>query len=216
MTTNLLKGPQPPNQMRIYKPYKKQDPEPLPEPQEITQEQHQPPPAPPPDVLPQYYSPPMQCPMFMTPSQPLPYPLPGMVALYPIVPGMLGHVPRGKPTPLPPSDSPVPSCTPIPGVPVTIPIPIANTKPRIVHEYFDQHLCQWKEFIPEDTVVGDGTDPFIVYFRYVNKSIGARRTVYLLPKHIKLIKIMQDCLPDLDWRAGEDIFVSSILCLADP
>ena len=82
-----------------------------------------------------------------------------------------------------------------------------GTKPRTIHEWYDQHTFQWREFNPEDTVVGDGTDPFIVYMRYASKSIGARRTPWILPKNVQLIKIMQDCLPDFDWRTGEDLLV---------
>jgi len=101
-----------------------------------------------------------------------------------------------------------------PGAPtVTVTAAAASTstpskkKPRTIHEYYDQHLFQWREFNPEDTIVGDASDPFIVYLRYASKSIGARRTPWILPKHIKLIKIMQDCLPDFDWRTGEDLLV---------
>lgn len=103
----------------------------------------------------------------------------------------------------------MPSCDPVPFplMPVPKPFPVTKTKPRTVHEYYDQHAFQWKEFNPEETAIGDGTDPFIVYFRYANKSIGARRTPWVLPKHVKLVKIMQDCLPDFDWRTGEDMLV---------
>jgi len=83
--------------------------------------------------------------------------------------------------------------------------PEPKPKPCTIHQYYDAY--QWKEFNPEDTIVGDATDTFIVYFRYASKSIGAKRTAWMLPKHPKLIKIMQDCLPDLDWRRGEDLLV---------
>ena len=86
-------------------------------------------------------------------------------------------------------------------------------KPRVIHEYYDQHQFVWREFNPEDTVVGDSSDPFIVYLRYASKSIGARRTPWILAKHAKLIKIMQDCLPDFDWRTGEDLLV--ITCISE-
>jgi len=128
--------------------------------------------------------------------------------------GPMGH-PKPIPTPFPPGEVPplpapfplqYPGIPPIPGIMTPIPLP-KQTKPRIVHEYFDTLVMQWKEFNPEGNVVGDETDPFIVYFRYGNKSIGARRTPWILPKHIKLVKIMQDCLPDFDWRNGEDLLV---------
>jgi len=98
-----------------------------------------------------------------------------------------------------------------PNSPSTSTATTQKTKPRVIHEYYDQNAFQWREFNPEDTVVGDITDPFIVYFRYVNKSIGARRTPWILPKHPKLIKIMQDCFPEFDWRTGEDLLV--VICM---
>lgn len=149
---------------------------------------------------------PPQQPVMMMPPQMLgtavfpPGPPPQTILMYQIVPGG----PKGKdnniPGDLPPG--PPPNGLPQPGG-----TPASKTKPRTIHEYYDQHTFQWREFNPEDTVVGDETDPFIVYFRYASKSIGARRTPWLLPKHKKLVKIMQDCLPDFDWRTGEDLLV---------
>jgi hypothetical protein len=135
------------------------------------------------------------------PSAILPFPPPNMLYLYQIVP-----VPTKTRASSLPSSPPSPG-PPLQGLPVPVQMPMSKTKPRTVHEYYDQHSFQWREFNPEDTVIGDETDPFIVYFRYANKSIGARRTAWILPKHIKLIKIMQDCLPDFDWRTGEDLLV---------
>jgi hypothetical protein len=129
-------------------------------------------------------------------------PPPNHVLLYQLVPGPS----KSTPTSLHPSD--IPPGPPLNGaVPPPTPTTATKTKPRTVHEYYDQHTFQWREFNPEDTVIGDESDPFIVYFRYANKSIGARRTPWILPKHTKLIKIMQDCLPDFDWRTGEDLLV---------
>jgi len=125
-------------------------------------------------------------------------PPPQTLFMYQIVPGP----PKGKET-----ASPADLGAPLNGLPQPASKPVSKTKPRTVHEYYDQHSFQWREFNPEDTVVGDDSDPFIVYFRYASKSIGARRTPWILPKHAKLIKIMQDCLPDFDWRTGEDLLV---------
>lgn len=136
----------------------------------------------------------------VTPAALLPSPPPQQLYLYQMMQGP----PVNRRRSVPPSPlSPFP---PMP-MPAAKFIPVSTTKPRTVHEYYDQHAFQWKEFNPEDTVIGDGTDPFIIYLRYVNKSIGARRTPYVLPKHAKLVKIMQDCLPDFDWRTGEDMLV---------
>ena len=118
----------------------------------------------------------------------------------------------------PPTNSPLVSLLP-PPLPNSLPPSAVQTylskpptkRPREIHEYFDQPAFQWREFNPEDTVIGDQSDPFIVYFRYASKSIGARRTPWILPKHVKLVKIMQDCLPDFDWRTGEDILVRSFI-----
>lgn len=126
-------------------------------------------------------------------------PPPQTLFMYQIVPGP----PKGKGNTQLPSDL----GAPLNGLPQPASKPASKTKPRTVHEYYDQHSFQWREFNPEDTVVGDDSDPFIVYFRYASKSIGARRTPWILPKHAKLIKIMQDCLPDFDWRTGEDLLV---------
>ena len=159
-------------------------------------------------------------------NQPLPLP-PGIpvaaTAVFPVPPPNMLYLyqmmspmgPMGPPRPIPPMLPPgelVPG-GPLSGLPGVIPPtgtpvpPPKTTKPRVVHEYFDTLAMQWREFNPEGYVVGDETDPFIVYFRYGNKSIGARRTPWILPKHIKLVKIMQDCLPDFDWRNGEDLLV---------
>jgi hypothetical protein len=134
-------------------------------------------------------------------------PPPNQLFMYQIVPGPA----KSRPSSLHPSD--IPPGQPLNGAPPSTPSTGPKTKPRTVHEYYDQHSFQWREFNPEDTVIGDESDPFIVYFRYANKSIGARRTPWLLPKHIKLIKIMQDCLPDFDWRTGEDLLVFFV-CIA--
>jgi hypothetical protein len=120
--------------------------------------------------------------------------------MYQIVPGPA----KGKDNVLP---GDIPPGPPLNGLPQPSGTAASKTKPRTVHEYYDQHSFQWREFNPEDTVVGDESDPFIVYFRYASKSIGSRRTPWILPKHVKLIKIMQDCLPDFDWRTGEDLLV---------
>jgi hypothetical protein len=80
-------------------------------------------------------------------------------------------------------------------------------KPRSIYQYYDRTSLTWKEFNPADTVVGDETDPFIVYFRCDNKSIGSRRKSFILVKHPQLIRILQDCLADHDWRPGEDLLV---------
>jgi hypothetical protein len=145
----------------------------------------------------------------------LPSPPPSNIYLYQIVPGGPTGVKAGNepqtvqavPVALP-GEGPRPPTHPAAPAGPPQPAPAkSNEKPRVIHEYYDQHGFVWREFNPEDTVVGDSSDPFIVYFRYVSKSIGARRTAYILPKHSKLIKIMQDCLPDFDWRAGEDLLV---------
>ena len=146
----------------------------------------------------------------------LPYPPPNMLYLYQMVPAHGQPKPHGLPPPeaIPPGPPGPPGpqgpqgphVATLPAPPPTT-TPGSKTKPRTVHEYYDQHGFQWREFNPEDTVVGDESDPFIVYFRYQSKSIGARRTPWILAKHVKLIKIMQDCLPDFDWRTGEDLLV---------
>jgi hypothetical protein len=200
--------------MQVYKPYKvdgKSSPTTEENPRQkevlLPVENLQQPPPPPPGA------------MMMAPSALLPYPPPSMLYLYQIVPFAPMPGPPGLPPnqPPPPAESPpgaplstLPGPAPAPApTPAQVPtaIPVSKTKPRTVHEYYDQHGFQWREFNPEDTVVGDESDPFIVYFRYASKSIGARRTAYLLPKHAKLIRIMQDCLPDFDWRTGEDLLV---------
>jgi hypothetical protein len=127
-------------------------------------------------------------------------PPPQTLFMYQIVPGPPKGMDNLQPGDLPPGP-PLNGLAPLGGTCAT------KTKPRTIHEYYDQHSFQWREFNPEDTVVGDETDPFIVYFRYASKSIGARRTPWILPKQVKLIKIMQDCLPDFDWRTGEDLLV---------
>ena len=136
--------------------------------------------------------------MMIPPAALLPSPPPQQLYLYQMLQG-----PPQRKRSLPSNDPQ----SPFPIMPVTNLVPAPKTKPRTVHEYYDQHSFQWREFNPEDTVIGDETDPFIVYFRYANKSIGARRTPWLLPKHARLVKIMQDCLPDFDWRSGEDMLV---------
>ena len=191
--------------MQVYKPYKLRA-----EPTNTTEEKNVPPEELPVENLPPPPPPPSSN-MMMASSALLPYPPPHMLYLY-----HLGAFPpmskAGSLPPLPPDSPPGPPLSTLPpapvnAVPVPAPIPVSKTKPRTIHEYYDQHGFQWREFNPEDTVVGDESDPFIVYFRYASKSIGARRTAFLLPKHAKLIKIMQDCLPDFDWRTGEDLLV---------
>ena len=190
--------------MQVYKPYKLRA-----EPTNIIQEKNDPPEELPVENLPPPPPPPGPN-MMMPPTAFLPYPPPNML-VYQMVP----FPPRSKAgnLPPPPPDTtpgpPLPTMPPAPvnAVPLPAPVPVSKTKPRTIHEYYDQHGFQWREFNPEDTVVGDESDPFIVYFRYASKSIGARRTAFLLPKHAKLIRIMQDCLPDFDWRAGEDLLV---------
>jgi len=199
--------------MEVYKPYKVRA-----EPANTIEEKKDPPeelpvanPQPPPPLA--------GAPVMMAPAALFPYPPPNMFYHYQIV--SLPPVSKANCLPLPPpppppplSESPPPPLPmPAPGnpVPVPTPIPVSKTKPRTIHEYYDQHGFQWREFNPEDTVVGDESDPFIVYFRYASKSIGARRTAFLLPKHVKLIRIMQDCLPDFDWRAGEDLLVCHVM-----
>jgi hypothetical protein len=141
----------------------------------------------------------------------LPSPPPQQFYLYQMVQATPPTTPSSKTrTKQGPEPAPLP---PVPSTPTTS-TPVTKTTPRTVHEYYDQLSFQWREFDPEETVVGDGNDPFIVYFRYVSKSIGARRTPWLLPKHAKLIKIMQDCLPDFDWRTGEDLLVCVPVCSA--
>jgi hypothetical protein len=189
--------------MPIYKPYKL-TPDPPPTTEEKPDEQL------PMDTLKQPPPSSVMGPMMMPPSTVLPHPPPPMLALYQILPVQMKTKPDSPPASDPPPGQPL---TPAPVAESTTPPP-PTTKPRVIHEYYDQHSFQWKEFNPEDTVVGDESDPFIVYFRYASKSIGARRTPYILPKHVKLIKIMQDCLPDFDWRAGEDLLVSSLIGLA--
>jgi hypothetical protein len=186
--------------MPVYKPYKLHSEnrppteEPKPAYQQVPVETlQQPPPPPGPGMM-------------MPPTALLPFPPPNMLTLYQIVP--FGPKNKSPPPPPPPPESPPGgplSTLPVPAT--TGGVPATKTKPRTVHEYYDQHGFQWREFNPEDTIVGDASDPFIVYFRYASKSIGARRTAFLLPKHAKLIKIMQDCLPDFDWRTGEDLLV---------
>lgn len=151
-------------------------------------------------------TPPPQPAMMMPPQKPgtviFPAgPPPQTLYMYQIVPGPS----KGKENNIQPSD--LPPGPPLNSLPPPSGTPVSKTKPRTVHEYYDQLSFQWREFNPEDTVVGDETDPFIAYFRYASKSIGARRTPWILPKQVKLIKIMQDCLPDFDWRTGEDLLV---------
>jgi hypothetical protein len=145
----------------------------------------------------------------------LPYPPPVQLSVYQILPGPGAPAqPAGSPTVIPQDGPQGPpgalGAVPPPG-PTGANPPPATTKsktwPRTIHEYYDQHAFQWREFNPEDTVVGDETDSFIVYFRYASKSIGSRRQALILPKHPQLIRIMQDCLPDYDWRTGEDMLV---------
>lgn len=155
----------------------------------------------------------------------LPYPPPGLLYIYGFAgTGAMGPPPKpksnGLPPPPPEGAPPAPggsvtlSGSPMPGAqPPSTATPVTKTKPHTVHEYYDQHAFQWREFNPEDTVVGDASDPFIVYFRYASKSIGARRTAWILPKHAGLIKAMQDCLPDFDWRTGEDMLVFAIIAV---
>ena len=152
-------------------------------------------------------TPPPQPTMMMPPQKPgtviFPAgPPPQTLFMYQIVPGPSKCKDNIQPSDLPPGP-PLNSVPP----PAAATPPVSKTKPRTVHEYYDQLTFQWREFNPEDTVVGDETDPFIVYLRYASKSIGARRTPWILPKQVKLIKIMQDCLPDFDWRTGEDLLV---------
>lgn len=145
----------------------------------------------------------------------LPYPPPVQLSVYQILPGpgapaqtagsptvVSADGPQGPPGSLGPVPPPGPTG---PNTPPTS--TKSKTWPRTIHEYYDQHAFQWREFNPEDTVVGDETDSFIVYFRYASKSIGSRRQAFILPKHPQLIRIMQDCLPDYDWRTGEDMLV---------
>jgi len=154
-------------------------------------------------------------PSFMSNSVILPYPPPVQLSVYQLVPGPHASKKSTSSTvvsPDPTMSGPSPlTAVPVPGPTSANPSPPSTTKPKVkprtIHEYYDQHGFQWREFNPEDTVVGDETDPFIVYFRYANKSIGARRTAFILPKHPQLIRIMQDCLPDYDWRTGEDMLV---------
>ena len=202
-----------------------------------------PPPQHPPGNMMQTMGPPMGPLMGPPPMGPpmgstawLPYPPPSMLSLYQIVatgapvsfPPAKQPKPAGLPTPTPDGTPPGPGAVVSVSVsemlgaqPQPAPTPTTKTKPHTVHEYYDQHAFQWREFNPEDTVVGDASDPFIVYFRYSSKSIGARRTAWILPKHAGLIKAMQDCLPDFDWRTGEDMLVlrysrASLTCRSKP
>jgi len=158
-------------------------------------------------------------PSFMSNSVILPYPPPVQLSVYQILPGPQASKKSTSSTAVPPDPTTSgPSsltAVPVPGPTSANPTPLPSTKPKVkprtIHEYYDQHGFQWREFNPEDTVVGDETDPFIVYFRYANKSIGARRTAFILPKHPQLIRIMQDCLPDYDWRTGEDMLVRFVV-----
>lgn len=84
---------------------------------------------------------------------------------------------------------------------------LVDTKPKIVHQVYSKQEFKWQEFNPEDTVVGDETDPFIVYLRHETESIGSKRDALILPKHPLIVHILQDCLPDYDWRMGEDLMV---------
>jgi len=133
-------------------------------------------------------------------------PPPPTLYVYQMLPDRASGPPLPVPDGLPPPG--LSSVPPLPGFPPTPNAPVSESKPRIVHEYYDAIAFQWKEFNPEETVIGDETDPFIVYYRYTSKSIGARRTAWILPKHPKLTKILQDCNPDFDWRKGEDLLVS--------
>jgi hypothetical protein len=144
----------------------------------------------------------------------LPTPPPVLLSVYQIVPGPSAHAETAASLTVISQDA-TPGPGPLTAVPAPDPtgasLPPAGTKPktnpRTIHECYDQHSFQWREFDPNDTVVGDETDPFIVYFRHASKSIGSRKEAFILPKHPHLIRIMQDCLPDYDWRTGEDMFV---------